>query len=143
MPRSLDKFGDHLRKARIERGLEQKDVADILGVTESCIWLWENHRSAPPVPRCKLVIEFLGYDPFPEPETFSEKLIAYRRRHGLRVRDAAAMAGVDPCSWSSWEREEHRITHDCRARIHALINSRFSTVRNPHGHELQFRRSSA
>ena len=65
IPRSLDRIGDHLRRARIERGLEQKDLAILLGVTESCIWLWENHWSAPPVPRCKRLIDFLGYGPFP------------------------------------------------------------------------------
>ena len=104
VPRSLEKIGDHLRKARIERGLEQRQVARILGVTDSTVWNWENHRSSPPVPQCGRVIEFLGYDPFPEPSTLSGQMIAFRRRNGLRVKDAAAMAGVDPCSWSSWER---------------------------------------
>jgi len=121
MPLSLEKIGDHVRKARIKRGLEQKDLANILGVTESCIWLWESHRSAPPIPRCKGVIKFLGYDPFPEPETFSEKLIAYRRRYGLRVKDAAVLAKVDPASWSSWERSEHKITVANCARILSIL----------------------
>ena len=121
MPRSLEKIGDHLRKARVERGLEQKDLANILGVTESCIWLWENHRSAPPVPRCKGVIDFLGYDPFPKPETFSEHLVSFRRLKGLRVKDAATLVKVDPATWSSWERSEHKITGAYRARITSLL----------------------
>ena len=121
IPRSLEKIGDHVRKARIERGLEQKDLANILGVTESCIWLWENHRSGPPIPRCKGVIEFLGYDPFPEPKTFAERLVAFRRHSGFRVRDAAALANVDPASWSSWERNEHKITGAYRARILPIL----------------------
>lgn len=121
MPRSLERIGDHIRKARIERGMEQKDLASILGVTESCVWLWENHRSAPPIPRCKGVIDFLGYDPFPQPETLAGRMLAYRRRNGLRVKDAAILAAVDPCSWSSWEREEHRITRPYRERILAIL----------------------
>jgi len=121
MPLSLRKIGDHVRKARIERGQEQGEVARILGVTKCTVWNWENHRSSPPIHQCKRVIEFLGYDPFPEPETFSEKLIAFRRHLGLRVKDAAALASVDPCSWSSWERVEHEITGIYRARIHELF----------------------
>jgi len=41
MPLSLEGIGDHIRKAQIERGLEQKDLANILGVTESgCVNLF-------------------------------------------------------------------------------------------------------
>lgn len=121
MPVSLERIGDHLRKARIERGLEQKDVARMLGVSGTCVWWWENHRYGPPVSRCKGVIDFLGYDPFPKPATFAERLVAFRRTRGLRIKDAAALAGVDPCSWSSWEREEHRITRACHASILSVL----------------------
>lgn len=93
----------------------------MLDVMESTVWNWENQWSTPPVSKCKPLIDFLGYDPFPQPETFAEELIVFRRRNGLRVKDAAKMAKVDPCSWSSWERDEHRITKSYRARILALI----------------------
>ena len=122
-PTSLDTVGDHIRAARLQRGLEQGEVARILGVTESTVWNWENYRSSPPIHQCKLVIEFIGYDPFPKPATFSEQLVSFRRKRGLRVRDAAALAGVDPASWSSWERGEHKIKEDYRNRIRALLNS--------------------
>jgi transcriptional regulator with XRE-family HTH domain len=121
IPRSIEKIGDHLRRTRIERGLEQHQVARILRVTDSTVWNWENHRSSPPVPQCRRVIEFLGYDPFPIPGTFSEKLVSFRRLKGLRVKDAALLAKVDPASWSSWEREEHKITGAYRERILTIL----------------------
>ena len=112
---------------------EQGEVARILRVTESTVWNWESHRSSPPIHQCKPVIDFIGCDPFPEPLTLAEKLVSFRRVRGLRVKDAAALAGVDPASWSSWEREEHQITETCRERIHALLHSRFNTAMRPHG----------
>lgn len=123
MPASLQTIGDHVRAARIQRGLEQKHLARILKVTDSTVWNWENNRSNPPVHQCKQVIAFLGYDPFPEPDTFAERLIAFRRVKGLRVKDAARLANVDPASWSSWERKEHQITHTYSERIQILLQS--------------------
>ena len=121
-PPSLDTVGDHIRTARLQRGLEQHQVARILEVTDSTVWNWENHRSSPPVPKCKRVIEFLGYDPFPLPQNLAEQLVSFRRTRGLRVKDAAALAKVDPASWSSWERTEHSITGACRHRIELLLH---------------------
>lgn len=69
------------------------------------------------------MIGFLGYDPFPEPETFAERLLAFRRRHGLRVKDAAALAEIDPYSWTSWERDEHKITGARERKIEAMMQS--------------------
>ena len=46
------------------------------------------------------VIRFLGYDPFPEPVTLSDRMRAYRKRNGLSIRAAALRAGVD--EESSW-----------------------------------------
>ena len=90
--------------ARLERGLRQSELASLLGVTESTVWNWEDGRSAPPPHACREVIEFLGYDPFTTPPGEGGRLLALRRRMGLRVADAAAKAGVDPGTWSGWEK---------------------------------------
>ena len=36
-----------LRKARLEAGLRQQDVAELLGVNVQCVSNWENGRSRP------------------------------------------------------------------------------------------------
>ncbi len=44
-PKSLETLGDHIRKRRLDLGLEQQQVAARLGVSESTVWNWENDRS--------------------------------------------------------------------------------------------------
>ena len=41
-PANPKTIGEHIRKRRMDLGLEQKEVARIIGVTESTIWNWEN-----------------------------------------------------------------------------------------------------
>jgi predicted transcriptional regulator len=40
-PNQLKKIGDHIRKRRLDLGLTQKQVAEMIGVTESSIYHWE------------------------------------------------------------------------------------------------------
>lgn len=40
-------LGGRLKRARLEAGLRQQDVADLLGVHVQCISNWENGRSRP------------------------------------------------------------------------------------------------
>ena len=53
-------MGDKLRKRRMDLGLEQKDVAKIIRVTESSIWNWE-HGMNPAKRYVKKIEKFLGY----------------------------------------------------------------------------------
>lgn len=112
-----------MRSERLKRGIEQKDVGILLGVTESTVWNWENGRSSPPVHQCKRIIGFLGFDPFERRGLFSEELIAFRRTRGLRIKEAASFASVDPATWSNSEKEEGRITTACRKRIQNLLRA--------------------
>ncbi len=56
-------LGEHLRLARIDRGLNQVKVAALLGVVYQTVVKWE-HNLIPigPKSRARLVV-FLGYDP--------------------------------------------------------------------------------
>ena len=40
-------LGEHIKKARMDRGLRQKDVAVLLGVTTDTITYWETGRVRP------------------------------------------------------------------------------------------------
>jgi hypothetical protein len=35
-------IGEHIRKKRMDLGLLQREVAEIIGVTESSVWNWEH-----------------------------------------------------------------------------------------------------
>jgi len=43
-PTSLNTLGDHLRLARIDRGLKQREVAAILGIDHKTLEKWEHNR---------------------------------------------------------------------------------------------------
>jgi len=43
-PASLDTWGDHIRKKRLDLDLFQKQAADLMGVDEATVYNWENHR---------------------------------------------------------------------------------------------------
>ena len=52
--------GEHIRKKRMDLGLLQREVAEIIGVTESSIWNWE-HGTEPELQYKSSIIIFLGY----------------------------------------------------------------------------------
>ena len=97
-------IGDHIRTARRERKLLQRQIAGEIGVTEATIGKWEQNRSAPPITYMPAIIRFIGNDPSPIPSTLSERMRAFRRRFGLSIEQAARQAGVNESSWSEWER---------------------------------------
>ena len=65
-PRTL---GDHLRKARIDRGLTLEQVARMLGVFWLTVHYWEYNRYAPKPQSREKIVEFLGYDPETQPRS--------------------------------------------------------------------------
>jgi transcriptional regulator with XRE-family HTH domain len=97
-------IGDHIKKIRCERKLLQRDVGGEIGVVAESIGHWEKNLMAPQIGFMPAIIRFLGYDPSPAPETLGERMRAYRDRHGLSVKAAAAKAGVHADSWGDWER---------------------------------------
>ena len=97
-------LGEHIRKRRLKLGLKQKDVARQLGINTWTVLNWEKGRTEPPIASMPAIVQFLGYDPFPEPKTTPQRLVARRREIGWSIRDAAEAVGVDPGTWGNWER---------------------------------------
>ena len=115
-------LGDHVRKKRLEMGLIQKEVAELLGVNPWTVLNWENGRTTPPIASIPAIFRFLGYDPFPEPKTHPEHLLAKRRAMGWSIQQAAELIGVDPGSWSKWERGQMILYRQHRIRVAQLLN---------------------
>ena len=62
-PNNPQTLGEHLRLARIDRGLKQTELAQLLGVVYQTIEKWE-HNLVPMSPRSRArVSAFLGSDP--------------------------------------------------------------------------------
>ena len=82
---------------------------------------WENDRFEPPIRCLPSIIRFLGYYPFPEPTTVSERLLRERRMRGWSTSAAARQLGVDRTSWQDWERGELILFRRHRTKVAALL----------------------
>ena len=104
-PLVLVTLGDHLRKRRHERGLLQKDAAVSMGVNAWTLANWEKDYTNPRLRSWPGIIEFLGYDPHPEPKPsdLAQRIHWARRRQGLSLRVLAVQLGVDPETLRRWE----------------------------------------
>lgn len=99
-----DSLGARLRRRRRELGVWQRDAAMTIGVKPWTLLSWERDVRQPMVSMYPAIIRYLGYEPWPQPTTFGEELMAERRRRGLSIRDAAAILGVDEGTFGHWER---------------------------------------
>jgi transcriptional regulator with XRE-family HTH domain len=97
-------LGEHVRKRRLELRLTQKLTAGLLGVSPWTVLNWEKSHTEPPIESMPAIIRFLDYDPFPEPKTIPERLLAKRRAMGWSIKEAARTLGVDQGIWGAWER---------------------------------------
>jgi len=62
-PETLKTLGDHIKKRRIDLGLPQTHVANMLGVQESTVFNWEHNLSQPSLAHFPKIYQFLGYKP--------------------------------------------------------------------------------
>ncbi|MBI3089379.1 MAG: helix-turn-helix domain-containing protein [Candidatus Tectomicrobia bacterium] len=58
-PKNIKTLGDQLRKKRLDLGLLQKDVAEVIGVDATTIYNWEKGRVVPARRYVKEIIRFL------------------------------------------------------------------------------------
>jgi len=120
--------GDHIRKKRLQSGLLQKEVAQQLGVNPWTVMNWEKGHTEPPVLAMPAIFQFLGYDPFPEPKTLPEQLLAKRREMGWSIEEAAVFANVDPGTWADWEHGRTVLYRRHRAQIAKLLGLSFDAL---------------
>ncbi len=118
-PRTL---GEHLKRCRLMRKLNQKEAARLFRVTSWTVLNWEKGRSEAPIESMPAILTFLGYDPFPAPETLPERLLAKRRAMGWSMRKAARQIGVDPGTWRDWEQGGVILFHGHRNLVARLLN---------------------
>lgn len=114
-------MGEQIKKRRLQLGLSQNKTGEMLKVTSFTILNWEKGKTEIPIKSVPDIVAFLGYDPFPEPKTIPECMIATRRARGWSIKEAAQCFGVDEGTWGAWERGEIILFREHRVRIAALL----------------------
>ncbi|MFL6260454.1 MAG: helix-turn-helix domain-containing protein [Thermoanaerobaculia bacterium] len=103
-PEHPETVGDHLRKARLDRGLWQEHVAEEFGVSISTVVNWERNHTKVATRFLPKVMAFLGYDPRPGGRTIGERIRALRERRGLSQKALAEQLGIHASTVTTWER---------------------------------------
>ena len=96
-------LGAHLRKRRRELGHSQIEAARIIGANPTSFMWWERDEREPSDRWWPAIIAYLGHEPWAEPTTIGEQLLAERHRRGLAICQAAAAMGVDETTFWWWE----------------------------------------
>ena len=92
-----------------------------MGTSEFRIVNWENGHRRPVARFLPAIIQFLGYDPFPEPITLSDRLMAKRRELGWSRKKAAKQWGVFESTLQKWERGEPIFLRSHRVMVARLL----------------------
>lgn len=119
-------LGAKLEIRRRELGLTRVEACRELGCDAKTLMSWERNERPPYVSAYPAIVTFLGYEPWDEPRTLAEALVAFRRRLGLGIRKAAALISVDEGTWGRWERGEWKPTRLTIAALDGLLG--FSTA---------------
>lgn len=116
-PSELVTLGDHLRAKRLELGLEQKEVALLVGVSTDTIINWELNQYSPAIRFYPRIDALLGYCIVQYPKTDGERLRLYRVHRGYSIKELAEILEVDPTTIQSWELDEHRPLRRYREKL--------------------------
>jgi transcriptional regulator with XRE-family HTH domain len=122
-PKLLKTVGDRIRKRRLDIGLFQRQVAEKMGVDEETIFRWERNESRPAVRHIPAIVRFLGYNPFPEPESSCERLVLNRRLLGLTQETMARRLGVDEATLRKWEQGRAQPSRRSLAILRRFVGS--------------------
>jgi transcriptional regulator with XRE-family HTH domain len=121
-PKVLVTFGDHLRKARLDRGLLQEEVARALEADKDTITKWENGKASPSLPFIPRILKFLGYNPFPPAQTLPKKLVQSRKVLGITQKAQARIFHVSQSTLAKWEREKAEPSKRSRKVIKSFLH---------------------
>ena len=122
-PEGPQTLGEHLKEKRLRDGLQLTEAAQTLGVNPFTLSNWERGKTTPTVSLYGRVVEHLGFDPDAGSGTLTDRMISYRRSHGLSQRAAARALGVDPTTWWRWETRRSGPKGRLGVRLLALLES--------------------
>lgn len=116
--KSLNAFtiGEKIKYYRVLKGWSQFELAKRLGLTEKQgRYLIKDYETRGLYPPAELSIKLANifelntkyfYDDYYEflDSTYSNKILEWRKRNGLTIKDAANKVNINYVTWSSWEK---------------------------------------
>jgi len=100
----------------MDLGLLQKNVAEMIVVSECTIYNWENSGSQPAVQYMPGIIDFLGYVPLECPGDILGRLAYFKKIKGLTFPVLGQVTGRDPeqlWDWLSCQKRPYRRNLEC------------------------------
>lgn len=122
-PSQLKTIGDHIRAARLDRGLLQREAATQIGCDVGSVFNWEKKGTEPTLKHMPGIIGFLGYCPYLRPLSAEEQVRAWRWTRGLTRDGLANRLRVD--SSSLWKLEAG---HPMNARFQESLLARMNRL---------------
>ena len=122
-PPEVETLGDRIRARRIDLGLRQRDVAEMIGVSSFTVGNWEAGKTDPAVQYLPRIANFLGplqLKPAELPSDFPARLQVIRRDLGLTQSQLAERLGVDESTVWGWEKGRHRPGRWSSAKLEIL-----------------------
>jgi transcriptional regulator with XRE-family HTH domain len=120
-PNILNHLGDHLKKRRLDLGLNQKQAAKLLGCHATSVANWASGATVPALAQWPKIIEFLGYDPRPNVETVVDQLKRYREGRGWSQVEVAEKLGVSSSIVWKWETGRRHPNGKYLAKVYWLL----------------------
>ena len=130
IPTELNTIGDHIRRRRLEQKMLQKELGELIGLTENSVNNWEANTSTPEVRYMPAIIEFLGYNPLAPANTVAEKLVRQRTTQGLTQKQAAELLAIDQGTLARWERGEREPADKFLERVKQFLEHDQPTKQN-------------
>jgi transcriptional regulator with XRE-family HTH domain len=107
-PDFMRTWGDYIKVRRLDLKLTKRQLSLRFNVSDVTTYLWERNKVKPSLTQIPKIIEFLGYNPYETPfKSLGEKIMSFRRIHGLSRKKLAMLVGIDHSTIKSWERGEH------------------------------------
>jgi transcriptional regulator with XRE-family HTH domain len=135
-------IGEHLRRRRAQLHHHQSQAARLLNVSTVTLSRWECDKIYPVWKHHQLIIDYLGYDPFPScglkdpygnetngvasfsPTPLCQRLKTRRLELKLTVKECAKNLDVDPKTLRSWEAGTRQLLGENKTRIVAFVGTR-------------------
>jgi transcriptional regulator with XRE-family HTH domain len=120
----LATLGDHIKNRRLALGRFQRQVAEEIGVDETTVFNWERNNARPQIHYLPRILEFLGYNPSPLPESLPDRFLMVRKTLGLTQKAFAKRLGIDPTTLARWERGKGTPSKKAQRIITGFLKSR-------------------